>query len=150
MAQNLAQEEGIIMTLVPYRKLSLFDELADLFDNRAPVASASVTGWTPAVDIHEEKDKYVVKADIPGVEPKDIEITLENNVLTIKGERQSESSSEENGVKRTERFSGSFSRQFSLPNSIDADAIKANGKNGVLSIEIPKAAQAQTKRIAVH
>lgn len=105
--------------------------------------------WTPAVDIKEEQNQFVLMADIPGVEPKDIEITMENNVLIVKGERSQESREEQNGYKRVERVYGSFHRRFSLPDTADADNISAKGENGVLVITIPKKEKAQPRRISV-
>lgn len=112
--------------------------------------SRVVTGrWAPAVDIHETPDQFVLVADIPGVDPKDIEITMENSVLTIKGERNLEQRQEHQGYRRIERTYGTFYRRFSLPDSADADGISAKGENGVLTVTIPKIAKAQPRRIAV-
>ena len=107
------------------------------------------SNWAPAVDIKEEDKRYVLHADIPGVDPKDIEITMEDGVLTIKGERRFEDEKESNGYKRVERSYGTFYRRFSLPDSVDAQAITASGKNGVLEVSIPKKEQLQPRRISV-
>lgn len=106
--------------------------------------------WTPAVDIREEEDRYLVHADIPGVAPKDIEVSAENGMLTIKGERTHESTVEEKGYKRIERSSGSFFRRFSLPEDADAEKITATSKDGVLELEIPKGEAAKPRRIEVQ
>ena len=112
--------------------------------------SQVVTGrWTPAVDIREEPDQFVLIADIPGVDPKDIEITMENSVLTIKGERQQEAREGQQGYQRIERTHGTFYRRFSLPDSADEARISAKGEHGVLMITIPKREKAQPRRIAV-
>jgi HSP20 family protein len=104
----------------------------------------------PAVDIKEEENRFVIEADIPGVEPKDIEIAMENGVLTIRGERKIESQQEGKEYKRVERVYGAFYRRFSLPDTADAESVSATGKNGVLQITIPKKAVAQPRRITVQ
>jgi len=113
-------------------------------------SSVVTSGWTPAVDVREETDRFVISADVPGVSPRDIEITMENGVLTIKGERKNETTSEgDNGYRRVERVYGSFYRRFSLPDTADAENVTANGKDGVLEVTIPKKAAVQPKRIQV-
>lgn len=106
--------------------------------------------WTPRVDVREEEGRYVILADIPGVDSKDIEISMDKGVLTIKGERKSETTAENVKLTRVERRHGAFERSFALPDSADADAITASGKNGVLEIAIPKKAQAAPRKIAVN
>ncbi|HEX7916237.1 Hsp20/alpha crystallin family protein [Rudaea sp.] len=106
--------------------------------------------WTPRVDVREEDNRYVILADIPGVDSKDIEISMDKSVLTIKGERKSETTAENVKVTRVERRHGAFERSFALPDGADADAITASGKNGVLEIAIPKKAQAAPRKIAVN
>ena len=132
----------------------LQNEMSRVFDNAVAGAedgSNVVTSrWTPAVDIREDTGRFVLSADIPGVEPKDIEITMENGVLTIKGERKLETQGEgDNGHRRVERAYGGFYRRFTLPDTADAEAISANGKHGVLEVVIPKRAALQPKRIEV-
>ncbi len=105
--------------------------------------------WRPAVDIKEEADRFLITADLPGVDPKDIEITMDNGVLTIKGERHSEASEEKEGYKRVERVSGNFYRRFSLPDTADAERIEATGKDGVLTVVLPKHEKVQPRRISV-
>ena len=106
--------------------------------------------WTPAVDIREDTERFTITADVPGVEPDDIEITMENGVLTIKGERKPETRDEgDNGYRRVERVYGGFYRRFTLPDTADAEAVSASGKHGVLEVVIPKRAALQPKRIAV-
>lgn len=104
--------------------------------------------WAPAVDLKENKKGYVVKADIPGVDPKDIDITLDNGVLTVRGERQEEHREEGENFHRVERFSGSFSRQFSLPDAAE-DGVEAKMKDGVLEIHVPKSEKAQARKIEI-
>jgi HSP20 family protein len=105
--------------------------------------------WAPAVDIKEEDTRYVIRADIPGVTPEDVEVTMENGVLTIRGERKFEETEERENFKRIERSHGIFYRRFSLPDNTDAEAVQANGHDGVIEITIPKTAEKQLKRIAV-
>ncbi len=107
------------------------------------------SNWSPAVDIKEEDERFVLKADIPGVDPKDIDITMDDGVLTIKGERKHESEEEANGYKRVERSHGTFYRRFSLPDTADAERVTAKGKDGVLKVVIPKHEKVQPRRIAV-
>ena len=134
----------------------LQNEMSRVFDNAVAGAedgSNVVTSrWTPAVDIREDAERFVIAADVPGVDPEDIELTMENGVLTIKGERTLEAKDEgegDNGYRRVERVCGSFYRRFTLPDTADAEAISANGRHGVLEVVIPKRAALQPKRIAV-
>lgn len=105
--------------------------------------------WAPAVDVKMEKGHYLVRADIPGVNPDDIDIRLENELLTIQGTRKEEKKSEENGFQRVERFSGSFFRRMSLPGSMDADNVKARIHNGVLEVTVPRQEPKAAKRIQI-
>lgn len=105
--------------------------------------------WAPAVDIKEEDNRYVIRADIPGVKPDDIEVTMENGVLTIRGERKFEESEERENFRRIERSHGIFYRRFSLPDNTDAEAVQASGKDGVIEVIIPKTREKQPKRIEV-
>lgn len=109
-----------------------------------------VAAWAPAVDIREDDDQFVVHADIPGVEPKDIDVSLENGMLTISGERKEEKEDEKEGYRRMERFSGQFFRRFSLPDTADADKVKARSRKGVLELVIPKTREHQARRIEVE
>ncbi|MDX1656358.1 MAG: Hsp20/alpha crystallin family protein [Candidatus Competibacteraceae bacterium] len=106
--------------------------------------------WVPAVDIKEEPARFVLHADIPGVDPKDIEITMERGILTLRGERKAESTTEQEGFRRVERSHGTFYRRFSLPDSADAERISARGSNGVLEIVIPKQERTQPRKITVE
>ena len=107
--------------------------------------------WTPSVDVLETKNELVIKADVPGLEMKDIEILLENGTLTIKGERKFEEHKEEKGgYHRTERSYGSFARYFTLPDTVDAERVKAEYKNGVLSVTLPKKELAKPRSIKVE
>ena len=105
--------------------------------------------WMPSVDIKEDDEKFQIYADVPGVDPKDIDVSMENGILTIKGERETESKEEKEGYKRVERSKGSFYRRFSLPDSADADKINAKSQNGVLEITIPKHEVVRPRKITV-
>jgi HSP20 family protein len=123
-----------------------------LFSNWNTNDSSGVTAdWIPSVDINEFDDKFQLYIDVPGVDPKDVEITLESGVLTIAGERfmQAEKETENLVHRRTERGSGRFYSRFILPDTVDADNVKASDRHGVLEILIPKQAKAQPRRIEV-
>ncbi len=147
-----------MMNVVRYEPWGLHRELLNEFNrffDRAgsnDESSSSTADWVPPVDIEEHSDKYVLRADVPGVEPSSIEITLQNGVLTLSGSREKTVESANGGgaeSRRVERIAGRFLRRFTLPESVDADAVKANGKNGVLEVAIPKRAAAQPRRITV-
>ena len=110
----------------------------------------SFADWAPSVDIEEEEDKYLIKADLPGVEKKDIDVKLENGVLSIRGEKQTESETGKGTRRhRSERFQGSFARSFTLPDAVKADKVDASYKDGVLSLTIPKEEKAKPKSIDI-
>ena len=144
------------MSLVNYDPLfsvrQLQDDINRLFSGWSTNDSSSVTAdWIPSVDINEFDDKFQLYVDVPGVDPKDVEITLESGVLTIAGERYMQAEKEAENVvhRRTERGSGRFYRRFILPDTVDADNVKATDRHGVLEILIPKQAKAQPRRIEV-
>jgi len=112
-------------------------------------ASVATANWAPSVDICEDDNGFTLLADIPGVAPDDIDISMEKGVLTIKGERQSENTEESKNFRRVERVSGQFYRRFTLPDSADADKIEAKSEHGVLRITIPKQEVAVSRRIEV-
>ena len=105
--------------------------------------------WVPAVDIREEEDKFVMHLDVPGVNPSDIEIAVEDSVLTLSGSRQSEQTEESDGYKLVERARGKFLRRFTLPDDIDPDTVSARSNNGVLEISIPKSPKSQPRRVEI-
>jgi HSP20 family protein len=135
-----------------------FQEFEDLLDRYSKSGGLSkrldrdlaVADWSPSVDIEEEDDKYVIKADLPGVDKKDIEVKFEAGVLTIHGEKHTETETGK-GTKRhrTERFHGSFSRSFTLPDSVKTDKVDATYKDGVLTMKIPKDEKAKPKAINI-
>jgi HSP20 family protein len=106
--------------------------------------------WTPSVDIREDDSRYLIHADVPGVNPKDIEVTLEHGVLTIAGERKTEAENEANGYRRVERFRGRFVRSFALPDTADADKVDAKIRDGVLEVVINKKESSKPRRITVQ
>src|SRR3984957_9267962 len=111
---------------------------------------SNLTPWAPAVDIYETENELVVKADLPDVNPKDLDIRVEGNILTIRGERKFENKVKEENYLRVERAYGSFSRSFSLANSVKSEAIKADYQNGVLTLSLPKREEAKPKQIKVN
>ena len=115
-------------------------------DEDSTIATSS---WIPAVDIAEKDDHFLIEADVPGVEPKDIEVSMENGVLTLRGERESEVKEEEEGYSRIERSRGSFYRRFSLPETADSENITAKSDKGVLRITIGKKETVKPKKITV-
>lgn len=142
-----------LMRYQPWGRLGQFHEEMDRLLNRyQPAEETSVTtsDWTPAVDVKEEEGRFLIRADVPGVDPKDIEVHMDKGMLTIEGKRDSEIRDEKDGYKRVERVYGSFARRFSLPDTADADNIKAESKHGVLEIVIPKKAAEQPRRIKVQ
>src|SRR6266849_667373 len=110
---------------------------------------AATTTWSPAVDIFETENEIVVKAELPGVDRKDIGLNLENNVLTLKGERKFEKETKEENYHRIERAYGGFSRAFSIPATVDEEKIRADYKDGVLQILLPKKEQSKPKQIKI-
>ncbi len=109
-----------------------------------------VADWIPAVDIIEEKSRFLLRADVPGVSPDDIDVSMDAGVLTVSGERHAEEHNEDDGVRRTERATGRFLRRFTLPDTADAEGITAKGQNGILEVAIPKLPVVQARRIAVE
>jgi HSP20 family protein len=114
-----------------------------------PEGSAATSEWAPAVDIKEEAERYVLLADLPGVNPADIDVSMENGILILSGTRETEAKTKREGYKRVERLFGSFHRRFSLPDTVDAEGISARCANGVLEIVIPKKSLVQPKKIVV-
>lgn len=141
------------MNLTRHEPWSLLGPFGPLFApprRRTRTAAASTAGtWIPAADIKEEPDRFVIHADIPGVDPKDIEVRMENGILSIKGQRPSETEENRTGYRRIERVRGSFQRRFSLPDTADAAGISATSQHGVLEVVIPKQNKAQPRRIEV-
>jgi HSP20 family protein len=110
----------------------------------------NLTTWAPAVDIYEGEHELVVKADLPDIKPEELDIRVENNILTIRGERKFEKKVDEKNYLRVERAYGAFARSFSLANTVNTEAIKADYKDGVLTLSIPKREEAKPKQIKVN
>ena len=137
----------------PFRGASALQDhinrlFGDVFERSAD--ESNLTAWAPAVDIFETAHELVVKADLPDVDPKDLDIRVENNILTIRGERKFEKKVNEDQYLRVERAYGAFTRSFSLANSVNSEAIKADYQNGVLTLSIPKREEAKPKQIKVN
>lgn len=130
--------------LLRYNSFPEFDALARLLTEQGS------RPWTPGVDIYETENELVLKVDVPGVNQKDIDIRLENGTLTIKGERQFENKSEGQGYHRIERSYGSFARSFALPETVDPDKIRAEYKDGVLTVLVGKKEVAKPRTIKVE
>ena len=129
------------------RPLDLFNEFDRLFEWPTPYRRPE--NWGLALDVTENEAGYTIKASVPGIDPDDLEITLEDNVLTIKGEVQAEAETEEETYHLRERRYGSFSRSVRFPMTVDNDEVAASYNQGVLTLEVPKAEEAKPKRIAI-
>ena len=144
------------MNLNHFEPWSLFDQLhrdlnrSTLRKIGSPDGGNAVSDWVPAVDVVEHQDRFLVRADVPGVDPAAIEVSMDNGVLSVAGERLAEDRSEADGVQRYERVSGRFYRHFTLPETADADGITARSSNGILEISIPKLPEVQARRITVE
>lgn len=147
------------MEIKGYDPLALLNqwqrELSKVLETRLPhlmgeEAPQSVSDWVPAVDVREEPDRYIITTDVPGVSAKDIEITMEQGVLTIRGERKIEREEKKENYRRIERASGSFFRRLALPDAAEAEKVSATCKDGVLEIVIPKHEKAMPKKIQVQ
>jgi HSP20 family protein len=132
--------------------LSLRDAMNQLFEESfvAPSFTRRGQGFVPALDLSETDDAFLVEATVPGLKPEDLEITVENNVLTIKGEMRQETEDRKRNYHRVERRYGQFQRTIALPSTVKADQIQASLSNGILRLEIPKAEEVKPRRIAVN
>lgn len=138
----------------PFRELkSLQDEMTRLFSGNMPGSfnrEEMLNGaWSPRVDIYEDKDRLILEAELPGMKREDFDISVENNVITLKGERKFEKKSEGNNYHRVERSYGSFTRSFTLPQTVKAEGATADFDNGVLHISLPKREETRARRIEV-
>lgn len=140
------------MAITRYEPWSILNRLHRELERAGEVSDGSIATaeWAPAVDIKELADSFELHADIPGVKPEAIDVTMEDGVLTIKGEKTTAAETEKEGYKRVERTFGSFYRRFSLPDTADAEAISAKSKDGVLEITIPKREAVKPKKISVN
>ncbi len=144
------------MNIRRYEPWSIFDlmqrELSPYAGRRTALHddNNTVADWVPAVDIVEEKDKFVLRAEVPGVDPAEIEVSMDAGVLSVSGERRRESSDGSDSLRRVERNSGKFYRRFTLPETADAEGIAAKSNNGILEVTIPKQPEVQARRITVE
>lgn len=134
----------------PWSLINLMQRDFERASGRRDDIGTSVADWVPAVDIVEEKDRFVLKADLPGVSPDNIDVNMDDGVLSLSGERAQENASEIDGLRRVERASGKFYRRFHLPDTANAEDISAKSANGILEISIPKVPQIQARRITVE
>jgi HSP20 family protein len=133
------------MSIIQRQMNRLFDEATQNWNGDVTAPN----GWSPETDIYETEADLVLQADLPGFNAKDIDIVVENNVLTIRGERQFDAKLQPQGVHRMERSYGKFSRSFTLPASVNTQKVQANYNNGVLTVSLAKAEHARPKRIQI-
>jgi HSP20 family protein len=132
------------------RLASFRDEVNRLFDFSWPSRDSGLfSGWSPALDVFDDKDNFVVKVELPGMKKEEIDLTLHDGVLTISGERKHEREAKEGGTFRSERYFGKFQRSVTLPAAVDANKVNASYKDGILTVELAKAEEAKPKQIAV-
>jgi HSP20 family protein len=130
--------------------LTRFDPFAELNRFHREVSRGFDTGsWTPAVDIFEDKESIQVRAELPGLKNEDVKVDVENNILTLRGERKLEHEDKKDAYHRIERWYGAFTRQFMLPRTVDAEHIDAQLKDGVLTVRLPKKAEIKPRQISV-
>lgn len=138
----------------PFRELTtLQNRMNSIFQDYGKAGQDELTttgSFVPAVDVYEDEHKIVLKLEIPGVSQEDVDIRLESNMLTVRGERKFEKEEKEENFHRIERRYGSFSRSFTLPNTVDTENIRAHYDQGVLNIELSKRAEAKPKQIKVN
>jgi HSP20 family protein len=136
----------------PFRELrGLHDEMSRLFSGAVPSGGDEFTrgSWSPSVDIFEDVDKLIVEAELPGMNREDFEVSVENNVLTLKGERKFEKKTEGDNYHRVERSYGAFTRQFTLPQSVTSEGATADFENGVLRVALPKREETKARKIEI-
>lgn len=138
----------------PFQNLATFqDQVSRLLETPfvgRRAESSNLTAWAPAVDIYETENELVIKADLPDINEKDLDVRVESNMLTIRGERKFEQKVKEDNYLRIERTYGSFSRSFSLPTTVSTEAIHAEYKNGVLTVQLPKRAESKPRQVKVN
>lgn len=153
------RQEGELITMTtiarfePFRGFAtLQNEVNRIFNEsvRNQTDESALTTWAPAVDIYETPNELVVKADLPDVDEKDIDVRVENNLLTIRGERKFEKSVSAENYLRVERTYGAFSRSFSMPNAVNPESIRAEYKNGVLTVNLPKREESKPRQVKVN
>jgi HSP20 family protein len=126
-----------------------FGRLATLPEELERLLEAPLTGWAPALDVQEDKDNFTVRVELPGLKREDIDVSLQEGALVISGERKEEKTSDGTSVHRQERYYGKFQRALTLPEPVAADKVKADYKDGVLTVKLPKTEEAKPKKIDV-
>jgi HSP20 family protein len=136
----------------PFREFStLQDRMNRLFrESQGPEESLTTSSFAPPVDVYEDEHNVTLKIEVPGIDEKDIDVRIENNVLTVHGERKFEKEEKEENYRRVERQYGSFTRTFTLPSTVEAEKVEANYDKGMLKIALPKKAEAKPKQIKVN
>ena len=141
------------MKLMHYPRPSLawptFGRLASLQDELDNLFESPLQAWAPALDVHEDKDGFSIRVELPGMKREDIEVSIQNGALVISGERQEEKVNEGTEVHRQERYFGRFSRALTLPTAVNGEKVKASYKDGILTVTLPKAEEAKPKQITV-
>jgi HSP20 family protein len=141
------------MKLMQYQRPALawptFGRLTSLQDELDHLFESPMTGWAPALDVHEDKEAFSIRAELPGMKREDIEVSLQDGALIISGERKAEQVHEGTEVHRQERFYGRFTRALTLPTAVAGDKVKAQYKDGILTVTLPKAEEAKPKAITV-
>jgi HSP20 family protein len=130
--------------------MGVHDEVSRLFDSLAGGAPSVATLWQPAVDVRETGEEFFVRMDLPGLEPKDVKVSVFEDTLTVSGERQESTDSKDEKWHHVERYHGAFERRFQLGKAVQGDKVSASYKNGVLEIRVPKAEQAKPREIQVQ
>jgi len=151
----MANERRTTLALSPWRPMTLMDEMErqmdELFGMRAlkrfPMLAKE---WVPAIEMYDKGDRYVVKAELPGMKEDDVEVSVSDDILTVKGEKKSESEVKEEDYYFSERGYGSFLRSISLPFNVDAKKIEANFEDGVLEVNLPKMPEVKPEKITIH
>jgi len=139
----------------PYRELNSLQERVnrlfhESFSNEGRDESLATSSFAPAVDVYEDEHSITLKIEVPGIDEKDIDVRVENNTLTVQGERKLEKEEKEENYRRIERQHGSFTRTFTLPNTVDTESVAANYEKGVLKVQLAKKAEAKPKQIKVN
>ena len=141
------------MKLMQYQRPSLawptFGRLTSLQDELDRLFESPMTGWAPALDVYEDKESFSIRVELPGMKREDIEVSLQDGALIISGERKEEKVHEDISIHRQERFYGRFTRALTLPMAVAGDKVKAQYKDGVLTVTLPKVEEAKPKQIAV-
>jgi HSP20 family protein len=139
-----------VLRYQPWSLVNRFQRDIDQLFGAAQTTAADTGAWLPPVDVHEEDDQFLLQVDLPGVDPKEVEITCEKGVLMIRGQRAESRREARDGYRRVERITGEFQRRFRLPESADVQNITAKALNGVLQVAIPKLARVQPQRVTVQ